>query len=145
MSGSAATGAVSPSTCWGRSGNSRVELAADRAQRLTESLDVQPPNQLLEGIHERAVRPAYHRVARAVQDERVGRGLVSEFTNQAALARARLPTDQREAQRRAVRARDERPQNRQFARAARERKRRGQPKLTWQLRHRHHVTPDSQI
>ena len=120
----------------GQLGQQPRELAAALAQLRAQDRRVGRPHELVQSLHERAVRALDDRVAGPVEHERPrGVGVLDELADQAALAGTRLATHEREAQPLAARRRDQLAQRRELARAAGERERRRQAERTWESGH----------
>ena len=117
-------------------GEQTRQLAARGAQRGAQLDGLQDAGEVIEGLHERAVRRVDDRIAAAVEDERATAGrLAGELAHEAALARAGLAAEQHDAAPLALRHRQQRPQRVQLGRAADERERRRQAKRAGKLVH----------
>ena len=100
------------------------QLPARAPELRAQDVRVRGPHELAERLHERAVRRAHHRVARADQHEHaLLRDLLDELAHEPALPGAGLAADERDPPALARRVRNERAQRHELARAADERRR----------------------
>ncbi len=112
------------------------ELAAATAERRSELLRVDGPDELVEGVDERSVRRANHRVAGAGEHEHsLGRRLGGQLPHEPALARSGLAAEQHDTPALALAPRDQRPQLLELDHAADERERRGWTERTGECLH----------
>ena len=106
----------------GEGGREARELARRHAGDVAELCGVDAAREVVEGLDERPVGRAYHRVAGAVEHQRAGGcRLAGELAHEAALAGARLAAQEHDAAALARRPRQHRAQRLELGRPADER------------------------